>query len=115
MTWCFTFLKKIGNMKTCVIIADSLDRFRVSVRVLFDMDGKATVLVFRTNFKAKEQRAFVDAISQSFEMWFNATITEESDECGNCVLTCETIDGRLMFLAIEDVWSIFEKEIVLDY
>lgn len=112
MTWCFTFLKKIGNMKTCVIIADSLDRFRVNIHVLH---GEKDVVIMKTNFKAKEQRAFVDAISQSFEMWFNATITEESDECGNCVLTCETIDGRLMFLAIEDVWSIFEKEIVLDY
>ncbi len=41
-------------MKTCVIIADSLDRFRVSVRVLFDMNGNATVLMFRTNFKAEK-------------------------------------------------------------
>lgn len=99
-------------MKTCVTIADRLDRFRVNIHVLH---GEKSVVIMKTNFKAKEQRAFVDAISQSFEMWFNATITEVSDECGNCVLTCETIDGRLMFLAIEDVWSIFEKEIVLDY
>lgn len=99
-------------METCVTIADSLDRFRVKIHVLH---GEKSVVIMKTNFKAKEQRAFVDAISQSFEMWFNATITEESDECGNCVLTCETIDGRLMFLAIEDVWSIFEKEIVLNY
>ena len=106
------FKKRIGNMETCVTIADSLDRFRVNIHVLH---GEKSVVIMKTNFKAKEQRAFVDAISQSFEMWFNATITEESDECGNCVLTCETIDGRLMFLAIEDVWSIFEKEIVLDY
>lgn len=69
----------------------------------------------KTNFEAKEQRAFVVAISQCFGMWFNAAITEESDEYGNCVLTCETINSKHMFLAIANVWSIFEKEIVLDY
>jgi hypothetical protein len=99
-------------METCVTIADSLDRFRVNMRVLH---GEKSVVIMKTNFKAKEQRAFVDAISQSFEMWFHATITEKSDECGNCVLTCETINGKHMFLAIANVWSIFEKEIVLDY
>lgn len=99
-------------MKTCVMIADSLYRFRVNMRVLL---GEKSVVIMKTNFEAKEQRAFVDAISQCFEMWFNATITEESDEYGNCVLTCETINGKHMFLAIANVWSIFEKEIVLDY
>ena len=49
-------------MKTCVIIADSLDRFRVNMRVLFNMNGNATVLMFRTNFKAEKQQAFVDAM-----------------------------------------------------
>lgn len=99
-------------METCVTIADRLDKIRVNMRV---SHGEKSVVIMKTNFKAKEQRAFVDAISQSFDMWFHVTITEKSDEYGNCVLTCETINGKHMFLAIANVWSIFEKEIVLNY
>lgn len=99
-------------METCVTIADRLDKIRVNMRV---SHGKKSVVVMKTNFKTKEQRAFVDVISQCFEMWFQATITEKSDKNGNCVLTCETINGKHMFLAIANIWSIFEKEIVLNY
>lgn len=93
-------------------IADSLDRFRVNMRI---SHGEKSVIIMKTNFKAKEQRAFVDVISQFFEMWLQATITEKSDEEGNCVLTCEAINGKHMFVAIANIWSFFEKKIVLNY
>ena len=97
-------------MKTCVTIADSLDRFRVSVRVLFDMDGKATVLMFRTNFKAEKQQTFVDAMVKHFGI----TVVD-TDKYGFCVLMADMNEKMNQNLAMVDTRYIFEETIVLDY
>lgn len=97
-------------MKTCVTIADSLDRFRVSVRVLFDMNGKATVLMFRTNFKAEKQQAFVDAMVDHFKI----TVVD-TDKNDYCVLMADMNEKMNQNLAMVDTRYIFEETIVLDY
>lgn len=97
-------------MKTCVIIADSLDRFRVNMRVLFDMNGNATVLMFRTNFKAEKQQAFVDAMVKHFGI----TVVD-TDRNDYCVLMANMDEKMNLNLAMVDTRYIFEETIVLDY
>ena len=97
-------------MKTCVTIADSLDRFRVSVRVLFNMDGNATVLAFRTNFKAEKQQAFVDAMVKHFKI----TVVD-TDKNDYCVLMADIDEKMNQNLAMVDTRYIFEETIVLDH